>query len=122
MKSEWLSSTSERKECLPRKFMKASWKPLGRNPRLKADEKVAAESKRGTESVEYLGRFGRPKDATSDENVKVVHILLMCDRSRDLQSIASEVGISFGAVQPIMTNILDMSKVSASWVPRIVDQ
>ena len=42
---------------------------------------------------------GRPKDATADENVKVVHTLVMFDRRRDLRSIASEVGIRFGAVQ-----------------------
>ena len=36
----------------------------------------------------------------------------MCDRRRNLQDIASEAGISFGAVQSILTNILGMSKVS----------
>ena len=85
-------------------------------------KKWAAECKIERESVEYDGRSGRPKDATADENVKVVHTLLMCVRRRDLRSIASEVGISFGAVQQILTNILDMSKISARWVPRIVDQ
>ena len=34
--------------------------------------------------VEDDGRSGRPKDATTDENVKVVHTLVMCDRRRDL--------------------------------------
>ena len=46
------------------------------------------------------------KDATTDEKVKVVHILFMCDRRRDLYSIAGEVGISFGTVQSILTDIL----------------
>ena len=50
---------------------------------------------------------------TADENFKVVHTLVMCDRRRDLQSIASEVGIRIGA---ILTRILGMSKVSAGWV------
>ena len=50
----------------------------------------------GGESVEDNGRSARPKDATSDENVNVVHTLDMCDRRRDLRSIASEIGISFG--------------------------
>ena len=39
----------------------------------------------------------RVEDATTDENVEIVHNLVMCDRRRDLRSIASEVGISFGA-------------------------
>ena len=44
----------------------------------------------------------------------------MCDRSRDLRSKASEVGISFGAVQTITTDTLGMSKVSAKLVPRML--
>ena len=63
----------------------------------------------GGESIEDDGQSGRLIDATADENVKVVHTLVMCDRRGDLRSIASEVGISFGAVQS--TDILDMSKV-----------
>ena len=35
----------------------------------------------------------------------------ICNRRRDLRSIASEGGISFGAVQSILTNILGMSQV-----------
>ena len=41
----------------------------------------------------------------------------MCDRRRDLRSIASEVSIRVGAVQSILTDILGISKVSARWVP-----
>ena len=47
-----------------------------------------------------------PKMPTQMKNVKVVHILVMCVRSRDMRSIASEVAISFGAVQSIQTNVL----------------
>ena len=56
---------------------------------------------------------GRPKDDTANENFKVVHILVMCERRQDLRSIASEVGMSLRAVQLILTDILGMSKVSA---------
>ena len=64
------------------------------------------------------------KDATADGNVMVVHTLVMSDRRRYLQSIASEVGVSFGAVQSILIAILGMPKVSATWVPQMltVDQ
>ena len=54
-----------------------------------------------------------PKDATADENTKAVHTLVMCDRRQDLRSIASKVGISFGAVQSSLSDIFGMSKVSA---------
>ena len=78
--------------------------------------KCAAEFKRERECVDNDGRSGRLKDATTDEYVKVVHTLVMCDRRRDLRGIASEVGIHYRAVQSIITNILGMSKVSAKWV------
>ena len=73
----------------------------------------ASKFKKGRESVEDGGRSGRPKDATAGENIKFVHTLVMCDGMRDLRSIASEVGISFGDLQYIKTDILGMSKVSA---------
>ena len=38
----------------------------------------------------------------------------------DLRSIGSVVGISFGAVLSILTDILGMSKVSARWEPLIL--
>ena len=62
---------------------------------------------------------GCPKDATTDENVKVMHTLVIFDRKRDMQSIASKVGKSFWAVQSILTNILGMSKFSSRWVTRM---
>ena len=72
-------------------------------------EKWAAEFRlEERESIEYDGRSGRPKDDTADENVKVMHTLIMCDRRRDVRSIASEVGISFGSVESILTYILSM--------------
>ena len=64
---------------------------------------------RGRENVADERWSGCPKDA--NEYVKVVHTLAMCDRRRDLRSIASKAGISCGAVQSILINILGMSKV-----------
>ena len=63
---------------------------------------------------------GLAKDTIADENVKVVHTLVMCDMRQDLRSIPSEVCISFGAVQLILADSLAMSMVSAKWVPRML--
>ena len=49
-----------------------------------------------------------------------MHTLVTCDRRQDLRSIASEVGISFGAVQSTFTDILGMSKVSVRWMLRML--
>ena len=80
-------------------------------------KKWAAKFKRGgePESVEDDGQSGSPKDANTDENVKVVQTLVMCDSRRDLQNIASEVDVPFETVQSIITDILGMSKFLARW-------
>ena len=90
------------------------------SPSYSTVKKWAAEFKRGRGSIEDDGWCGRPKDNTTDEHVNVMHTLVMCDERRDLWSIASEVGISFWAVQSILTDILGMSKVSARWMPWMV--
>ena len=105
----------------PKEIREDFMETLGKESPSYSSEKWAAEFKRGREGIEDDGRSGRPKDATADENVKVVHTLVMSDRRRDLRSIASEVAISFGAVQSILSDILGMSKVSARWVPRMMN-
>ena len=42
----------------------------------------------GRECVEDYERSGRPKGATTDENVELVHSLIMCERRRRLRDIA----------------------------------
>ena len=68
-------------------------------------KKLAAEFETGRENVEDDGWPGFPK---------------YVDKRRDRQSIASEVGISFEAVHPILTNVFGMSKVSARWVQQML--
>ena len=87
---------------------------LGKESRGKMGSRVQ-EGER--ESVEDGGRSGRNKDDTTDENVKVMHTLVMCDRRRDLRCIASEVGISFGSVPSILADISGMSKTLTRCVP-----
>ena len=50
------------------------------SPSYSTVKKWVAEFKRGRESVEDDGRSDRPKDATADENVKVIHTLVMCEK------------------------------------------
>ena len=96
----------------PKEIHEAFTKTLGReSPSYSAEKKWTTKFKRGRECIEADGRSGRPKDATADENVKVVLTLVLCDRRLDLQSIASEVGKSLGAVQSILTDILGMPTV-----------
>ena len=59
------------------------------------------------------------EEGTTKENFELVHSLIMCDR-RSLCDIARQIGISFGAVHSILTDILGMSKVSARWVLKLL--
>ena len=73
---------------------------------------------RGEErALRMMDALAVPKMPALMKMSRFVHTLVMCDRRRDIRSIANEVGISFGAVQSILTVILGMSKVSARWVP-----
>ena len=97
----------------PKEIHKYLMETLGKeSPSYSTVKKWAAEFKRGRESVENGRRSDRPKDTTADENVKVVYTMVMRDCWRDLRSIASEVDISFGAVQSILTHFRDVKGFS----------
>ena len=49
-----------------------------------------------------------------------MHSLILYYKRRNLCDIARQIGISFGAVLSILTDILGMIKVSARWVPRML--
>ena len=83
-------------------------------------KKWAAEFRRGKESVEDYKRSRLPKEATTDENVEIVPSLIMCDRRRSLRDIAKQIGISYGVLQSILIETLEMPKVSARWVFRML--
>ena len=53
-------------------------------------------------------RSGRPNEATKNENVELLHSLIMFDRRRSLRDIARQIGISFGTVQSVLTDIRDV--------------
>ena len=95
MKSERSSNVHFFKKAMsPKEIHEDFIESLGKESSYSTVTKWAAEFKGERESVEDDGRSGCPKDATADETVTVVHTLVMCDRGRDLRSIASEVGIT----------------------------
>ena len=79
-----------------------------------------SEFKRGRISIMDEARSGRPKTVVTDETVSKVHDLVMSDRRLKLREIADAVGVSYGRVHHILHEVLDMRKLSAQWVPRLL--
>ena len=82
------------------------------------------EFKRGRQSLEDDVRPGRPVTVATPEMVNKVHDIVMTDRRVTERYIASKTGISQERVHSILTENLEMKKLSARWVPRLltVDQ
>ena len=74
----------------------------------------------GRESIEDGPHTGRLVEATSEEMCQKFESLILAGRRIKVLRLAEETGISAGAVWTIIHEKLDMSKVSARWVPRML--
>ena len=63
---------------------------------------------------------GAPKTATTEDKVKKVHDLVLADRRLKVREIAETVGISKDCMGHILHEILNMRKLSARWVLRVL--
>ena len=98
---------------------------LGRDaPSYATVKRWVAEFKRGRQSLEDDSHPGRPVTVATQEMVNKVHDIVMTDRRVTERYIASTVGISQERVHSILIEDLEMRKLSARWVPRLltVDQ
>jgi len=83
-------------------------------------KKWAAEFKRGRTSLEDDPREGRPKSATTPEIVEQLHGMILDDRRMKVCEIADTIGISKERVGYILREELDMKRLCARWVPRLL--
>lgn len=79
------------------------------------------EFKLGRTSTEDEHREGRPSTSLTEENVKKVEEVILADRRVTIRHVAEVTGISYGSIQRILTNELHMRKVSARWVPKMLN-
>ncbi|KYN21168.1 hypothetical protein ALC57_06462, partial [Trachymyrmex cornetzi] len=63
---------------------------------------------------------GRPTTATTTDNIEEIHQMIMDTRRIKIREIAEPVGISKERVCHILTEELDMRKLTARWVPRLL--
>lgn len=90
------------------------------SPSLQTVNKWALMFKRGRQSCEDDPRSGRPSTAVTPEIVKKVQDIVLADRRVKVREVAEATGISIERTHYIITNVLDMNKVSARWVPRLL--
>lgn len=94
---------------------------LGVNsPSFKTVHKWIEEFKRGRTSCEDAARSGRPNEVTTEEMIEKVHKIVLADRRLKVRELAELVDISSERVHNILHQHLDMNKLCARWVPRLL--
>lgn len=77
--------------------------------------------RKGREVVANLPYARRPKTSVTDENVSAVEKLILEDRRSTVRDMAEELGISVGSIEQIIHKRLGYRKISARWVPRLLN-
>jgi histone-lysine N-methyltransferase SETMAR len=90
------------------------------SPSFSTITKLAAKFKRGRTSLEDDPREGHPKNATTLEIIEQVHDMVLDDWRMTVCKIAETIGISKECVGYILHKELDMKKLCARWVPRLL--
>lgn len=72
----------------------------------------------GREDIEDGHRSGRPSTSTNDDQVAAVADLVEEDHRISVKTIAKTLEISIGSVETFLRDRLNLSKLSARWVPK----
>ncbi|GBP37708.1 Putative uncharacterized protein FLJ37770 [Eumeta japonica] len=83
-------------------------------------KKWARLFQQGRESCEDDPRPGRPVTVVTEENVRKIEKLVLADRRIKLWQIAEELHISKERVEEIIHEHVNMRKISARWVPKML--
>jgi hypothetical protein len=71
-------------------------------------------------SFEVDERTGWTRTSKSTENVEKIWEFIQGDRRRTIHELADTVGISYGVCQEILTENLNMHRIDAKFVPRLL--
>jgi histone-lysine N-methyltransferase SETMAR len=90
------------------------------SPSFSTIKKWAAKFKHGCTSLEDDQSEGRPKSATTPEIIEQVHDIVLDDRRMKVREIAETTSISKECVGYILHKELNMKKLCARWMPRLL--
>ena len=89
-------------------------------PSLSMVKKCFTEFRCGRTSTSDTERSGRPKEVVTPEIVDKIHGMILDDRRMKGRQMAEAVGISTEREHQILHEYLEMKKLSARWVPRLL--
>ena len=72
----------------------------------------------GREEVEDEARPGRPVTETTSENIEQVRLIIDDDPHITIEEMQEQTGLSHGTVQRIITDHLNLKKVTARYIPK----
>jgi len=76
--------------------------------------------KNGRTSTANDDRSGQPSTATTPSKVEEVRAAVNQDRCRTIHDLCAEAGIGYGSCQRILTEQLNMHRIAAKFVPRVL--
>lgn len=76
--------------------------------------------KEGRTTVESDEREGRPSTSRNEEMIQKIRTAIRSNRRLTIMELSNEFQISFGSVQTILTTDLDMRRVAAKFVPKLL--
>jgi hypothetical protein len=76
--------------------------------------------KDGRTSVDDDERSGRPSTSTTPVNIAKVREAILADRRRTIHDVCEIVGVSYGTVQSILSDDLNMRRIAVKFVPRLL--
>ena len=76
----------------------------------------------GRTSIDENPRSGRPSTSTDDVHINAVRDLILQNRRLTMRQTAEDVGVSFGSCQAILTEKLNMHRVTAKFVPCVLTE
>jgi hypothetical protein len=78
--------------------------------------------KDGRKSVDDDERSGRTSTSTTPENIAKVREAILADRMQTIHDVCEIVGLSYWTVQRNLADNLNMRRISARFVPRLLSE